>query len=129
MDFRYFYGMKKRIAMLWVVSMLLQSCAIYHQNSITPEQAANTHHRIIMDKSDNTVLRLHRVEFRDGHYVGIRHGETVDLSAAVGLRPINRAATTIANVSLITAGVAMIVGSILVGKTLSGIGRIGEPGS
>ena len=104
------------------LAILFQGCAIYGRESVSLDQAAKTHHKVLMIRNNDQKVKLKQIERADSVYYGIArtHGRKVkillDKNDIKMLRPINRTATTFANVGLIASG-AIVFAAIIFAAT------------
>lgn len=50
---------------------LLQSCAVYQKTPVSITEAAATNHKVLIIKTDDSKLKLKKIELIDGMYYGI----------------------------------------------------------
>jgi len=115
----------KIIASLLALLMLLESCTVYKNASITLDQAVNNEAKVKVKTETAENLKFNRIDFNNGNYYGIKktQGEIVkiqlDEKKIISIREKDEAASTVATILLTVGSVAIIlVGAYLI----SGVG-------
>lgn len=106
---------KKAISLLLVISFSIQSCAIYKRDSVSLSEAVTSKQKNLVINNDNTKHKYFRITQIDGQYYGkIKKDfeyEQVLLSETEikNIRPINKTATTIGNITIAIATLGIIL--------------------
>lgn len=95
---------------------MLQSCSVYKKTPVTIDEAAKSNSRILIRRTDDTKLKLKRIENVDGAYFGVKRidGKIVSLPLdeknLKSIRVLDKTKTTLGNVSIVvlTLGVILI---------------------
>ncbi len=121
---------KTRLCVVLALVLMLQSCAVYKTNPVSIEQAEKAHKRVLMVRSNGQKIKLKKVITEEGKYYGITtvHGQRtkilLDEKDIKTLRPIDRSATTIGNVSIVVLGVALIALAVYLSSPIMDLGSI-----
>ena len=59
------------IGMLLIFALMLQSCAVYHKEAVSLDDAVASNGKVLITKTDGAKLKLKKVELIDGKYYGI----------------------------------------------------------
>lgn len=106
---------KKIISFLLVISFSIQSCAVYKSDSVSLSEAVTNKQKNLVINNDNTKHKYFRIIQIDGQYYGkIKKDfeyEQVLLSESEikNIRPINKTATTIGNITIAIATLGIIL--------------------
>ena len=106
----------KIISVTLVFILMLQSCSVYKKTPVTIDEAAKSNSRILIRRTDDTKLKLKRIENVDGAYFGVKRidGKIVSLPLdeknLKSIRVLDKTKTTLGNVSIVvlTLGVILI---------------------
>lgn len=60
----------KMICMLLIFALMLQSCAVYHKEAVSLDDAVASNGKVLITKTDGAKLKLKKVELIDGKYYG-----------------------------------------------------------
>ena len=60
------------ISLFFTILILLQSCRVYHRDSVSLQQAIKEEKRVKIKTVDNKILKFKRVIYEDGRYYGIK---------------------------------------------------------
>jgi len=100
-------------------ALLFQSCQVYRKNSITIDEATNAK-KVLVERNNLPDLHLSKIERIDTKYYGTARvkGETVkiqlDTTEIKTIRPLNRSATTWANIGLFGGPLIVITAIIII---------------
>jgi hypothetical protein len=65
------YFKSKFVCLFLVFVVILQSCAVYQKNLVSIEEATATNHKVLIIKTDDTKLKLKKIELINGKYYGV----------------------------------------------------------
>lgn len=65
------YFKSKFVCVFLVFVFLLQSCAVYQKNPVSIAEATATNHKVLINKTDDTKLKLKKIELINGMYYGV----------------------------------------------------------
>jgi hypothetical protein len=114
------YFKKRWICGSLIFAFLMQSCTVYQKNPVSISEAATTSKNVVITKTDNTEQKFKKIEQIDGQYFGIlkSNGNLVNVplieSDIKSIRPLNRVASTLVTVGIVSVAVIISV-SIIIG--------------
>ena len=120
---------------MWVFNFafLLQSCTVYQKNSVTISEIAAAKNNVVITKTDNTKHKYRKIEQIDGQYFGIikSNGNIVNVplkeSNIKSIRPLNKTASTLVIVGIISVTVIIVLSIIGINATNNAVEDITFP--
>lgn len=119
------YFKSKSICVFLIFVFLLQSCAVYQKTPVSIDEAVATKNKVLIVKTDNTKLKLKRIEQIDEKYFGVlkAEGNTVKVPLSETdvktIQIINKSASTWGNIGIVVGSV-FIVGIVILAISLKG---------
>jgi hypothetical protein len=105
----------KTVCFLLVISLILQSCAVYKKTPVTLNEVANANRKILVIKTDNTKMKFKKIEQIDGIYYGLIRTkgriEKIPLTESdlKTIRALDKTATTIGNVAIVVGSLGIVL--------------------
>jgi hypothetical protein len=96
----------------------MQSCSVYQKTPVSISEAATTNKKVVITKTDDTKHKFRKIEQINGQYFGIikMNGNLVNVplvgSDIKSIRPLNKTASTLATVGIISGAVIILWGII-----------------
>jgi hypothetical protein len=112
------YFKRKLVCGFIIFSFLLQSCTVYQKTPVSIGEAATTNKKVVITKTDDTKHKFRRIEQINGQYFGNikSNGNIVNVplveSDIKSIRPLNKAASTLVTVGIISGAVIILWGII-----------------
>jgi hypothetical protein len=109
---------KKLVCGTLVFAFLMQSCSVYQKTPVSISEAATTNKKVVITKTDDTKHKFRKIEQINGQYFGIikMNGNLVNVplvgSDIKSIRPLNKTASTLATVGIISGAVIILWGII-----------------
>ena len=125
------YFKRKCVCVFLGFVFLLQSCAVYQKTPVSITEAAATNHKVLIIKTDDTKLKLKKIEQIDGIYYGITkdNGKIAKIPLSESdiktIRVLDKTVTTIGNVAIVVGSmgiVLLVVAAIELSNELSNWG-------
>ena len=116
-----------------IFAFLLQSCTVYQKTSVTISEVAAAKNKVVITKTDNTKHRYRKIEQIDGQYFGIikSNGNIVNVplkeSDIKSIRPLNKTASTLVTVGIISGTVIIILSIIGINAANNAVKDISFP--
>ena len=120
---------------MWVFNFafLFQSCTVYQKTSVTISEVAAAKNKVVITKTDNTKHKYRKIEQIDGQYFGIikSNGNIVNVplkeSDIKSIRPLNKTASTLVTVGIISGTVIIILSIIGINAANNAVKDISFP--
>jgi len=118
-----------RLTALVLTSLIiLQSCRVYHRDSVSLQQAIKEEKRVKIKTADNKTLKFKKIIYAEGGYYGIKHSTfkyeihkmPLDQSKLQSVRMHNKSLSIIYGVGL-SVVIIIIGGYIIAVSAVSGI--------
>jgi hypothetical protein len=112
------YFKKKLVCGSLIFAFLMQSCSVYQKTPVSISEAATTNKKVVITKTDDTKHKFRKIEQINGQYFGIikMNGNLVNVplvgSDIKSIRPLNKTASTLATVGIISGAVIILWGII-----------------
>lgn len=112
------YFKKKLVCGSLIFAFLMQSCSVYQKTPVSISEAATTNNKVVITKTDDTKHKFRKIEQINGQYFGIikMNGNLVNVplvgSDIKSIRPLNKTASTLATVGIISGAVIILWGII-----------------
>ena len=116
-----------------IFAFLLQSCTVYQKTSVTISEVAAAKNKVVITKTDNTKHKYRKIEQIDGQYFGIikSNGNIVNVplkeSDIKSIRPLNKTASTLVTVGIISGTVIIILSIIGINAANNAVKDISFP--
>lgn len=111
----------KIASFLLIFALILQSCAVYHKEAVSLDDAVASNGKVLITKTDGAKLKLKKVELIDGKYYGITKvkGQTEKIILIENdirtIRIFNKTASTFGTIGIVASSLAaifLVLGSI-----------------
>jgi hypothetical protein len=105
---------------LLVFALLLQSCTVYKKTPVSISEAAATNYKVLITKTNDTIVKYKKIELTDGKYYGItKEGKgkiektPLNLSEIKTIRVLDKSASTALTVGILAVPLVVIFSFIL----------------
>jgi len=105
----------KFVCVFLVFVILLQSCAVYQKTPVSIEEAVTTKNKVLIIKTDDTKLKLKKIEQIDGVYYGIIDGDRevvkvpLNKSEIKTIRILDKSTSTLSTIVVVVVPLALII--------------------
>ena len=105
----------KFVCVFLVFVILLQSCAVYQKTPVSIEEAVTTKNKVLIIKTDDTKLKLKKIEQIDGVYYGIIDGDRevvkvpLNKSEIKTIRILDKSTSTLSTIAVVVVPLALII--------------------
>lgn len=109
------YFKNKCVCVFLVFVFLLQSCAVYQKTPVSIEEAVTTNNKVLIIKTDDTKLKLKKIEQIDGVYYGIIDGDReivkvpLNKSEIKTIRILDKSTSTLSTIAVVVIPLAIII--------------------
>ncbi len=113
------YVKRKCVCVFLVFVILLHSCAVYKKTPVSISEAAATNHKVLVIKTNDTKLKLKKIELIDGKYYGISEDEDrkitkipLNESDLKAIRVLDKSGSTWVTVGIVAGSLLVLFGII-----------------
>ncbi|WP_281298106.1 hypothetical protein [Flavobacterium limnophilum] len=109
------YFKSKFVCVFLVFAFLLQSCAVYQKTHVSIDEAVTTENKVLIIKTDDTKLKLKKIEQIDGVYYGIIDGDReivkvpLNKSEIKTIRILDKSTSTLSTIAVVVVPLALII--------------------
>lgn len=109
------YFKSKFVCVFLVFAFLLQSCSVYQKTPVSIDEAVTTENKALIIKTDDTKLKLKKIEQIEGVYYGIIDGDReivkvpLNKSEIKTIRILDKSTSTLSTIAVVVVPLALII--------------------
>ena len=110
------YFKSKCVGVFLVFVVVLQSCAVYMKTPVSLAEATATNHKVLVLKTDDTKLKLKKIELIDGTYYGVAKDENwklikvpINESEIKTIRVLDQSTSTLLTIGAVVVPIIAVI--------------------
>jgi hypothetical protein len=110
------YFKSKFVCVFIVFVLLLQSCAVYQKSPVSIAEATATNHKVLILKTDDTELKLKKIELINGMYYGLTKDDNLKLvkvrlneSEIKTIRVLDKSTSTLLTIGAVAVPIIAVI--------------------